>query len=216
MPLEDSLNLPSPLERDFVSTIPATDREFLRRLAPMLRPAFASVQERDTAYGTLGLSDSACCVVPSEATEYRWDGRQWLAYDLRPKSFDPGWFSGSELTRLTNTGGSSVGWYTRTGHTYQWQIVFTRGTTAAGAFVGSGYYSWLLPFPSYTYNSTGSGFVRNGPAGSMEINGSVVMRDSTHVSLLSGASRIGKASFETIADGFTAVLSGVHRLGGLL
>ena len=216
MPSENALGLLSPDERDFVSTLPATDRESLRRLAPMLRPSFASVQERDAAYTGLGLSDAPTCVIPSEGAEYKWDGRQWLAYDLRPKSFDPGWFSGSDLQRLTNTGGSSIGWYIRRGHTYEWQIVFTRGTTAAGANVGSGYYSWLLPFPSWSYNSTGTGYVRNGPAGSMEVDGSVVMRDSTHVSLLSGASRIGTASFETIADGFTAVLSGVHRLGGLL
>lgn len=49
----------------------------------------------------------------------------------------------------------------------------------------------------------------------MELDGSVVMRDSKHVSLLSGAKRIGTDSFETIADGMTVVLTGEGLIGGL-
>lgn len=213
MPFEDSLTgLPRPDTEDWVSSIPRTEREFVRRLAKMLRRPFASENERDTTFGRLGLNDAAVAPIPSQNIEARWDGRQWVTHDTRPKEWNPGWFSGSELAPLSNTTGTCTGTYLRRGHTVWWRIVFVRG---AGANVGSGYYSWELPFALDTYNSSGSGFVRNGAGGSMELDGSVVMRDSKHVSLLSGAKRIGTDSFETIADGMTIVLTGEGLIGGL-
>lgn len=211
MPLEDSLNLPSPLERDFVSTIPATDREFLRRLAPMLRPAFASVQERDTAYGTLGLSDSACCVVPSEATEYRWDGRQWLAYDLRRRTFNPNWKYGTTDAKSISVGnGTCTGTYLREGPKFTWEIVVVRGSTT---WVGDGSYSWELPIPAKNFRMTGTGYVRND---GLEIECSVVGRSSTSVALVTGGKRIGHDSVASWAVGAEIVLYGEAFIGGIL
>lgn len=211
MPLEDSLNLPSPLERDFVSTIPATDREFLRRLAPMLRPAFASVQELDTAYGTLGLSDSACCVVPSEATEYRWDGRQWLPYDLRRRTFNPNWKYGTTDAKSISVGnGTCTGTYLREGPKFTWEIVVVRGSTT---WVGDGPYSWELPIPAKNFRMTGTGYVRND---GLEIECSVVGRTSNSVALVAGGKRIGHDSVVSWAVGAEIVLYGEAFIGDIL
>lgn len=211
MPLEDSLNLPSPLERDFVSTIPATDREFLRRLAPMLRPAFTSEQERDTAYGTLGLSDSACCVVPSEGAEYKWDGRQWLAYDLRRRTFNPNWKYGTTDAKSISVGnGTCTGTYLREGPKFTWEIVVVRGSTT---WVGDGSYSWELPIPAKNFRMTGTGYVRND---GLEIECSVVGRSSTSVALVTGGKRIGHDSVASWAVGAEIVLYGEAFIGGIL
>lgn len=214
MSYEDELTrLVRPDSPDYVSDIPQIEREFLRRLIPMLRIPAASTTARDLLYPRLGLNDAVTVPVPSEGVEYQWDTRQWTVHDLYPKSFTPTWTSGAERVGLSIGNGTLTGMYQRRGHTMWWRISLQRGTTTN---LGAGEYGWKLPFPQKTHLQTGSAIATSGgssPYG--QLDGVVGFADPSWIYMLSAGQRVGTDSLQW-SPGGTIILEGVTQMGGLV
>ena len=194
---------------DYVSDIPAIERDFLRRLAPMLRVTVASITDRNALYPRPGLNERPIVSIPSLDEEHRWDGKQWLIFDTRPKWYTPVWYSSEDLKTVEIKGGTIKGWFQRQGHTMKWKIEVTRGTDTN---FGDGYYSFFLPKPVRSILETGKGFARSG---GVENAGTVAFRDTSRPILVVGSSRVGSGTY-TWAAGDTIVLAGENMLGGVL
>lgn len=194
---------------DYVSDIPAIERDFLRRLAPMLRITVASVTDRNALYPRPGLNERPIVSIPSLDEEHRWDGKQWLIFDTRPKWYTPLWYAGADLTALEIKDGTIKGWYQRQGHTMKWKIELVRG---ANSHFGDSYYSFYLPKPVRNLLEVGTGVVRSG---GVEYAGAVTFRDNSRPILVIGGSRVGYQTY-TWAAGDAIILAGENMLGGLL
>lgn len=194
---------------DYVSDIPAIERDFVRRLAPMLRVTVASVGDRNALYPRPGLNERPIVSIPSLDEEHRWNGKQWLIFDTQPKWYTPVMYSGPDLAVMSIKSGTIKGWYMRQGHLMDWKIEMTRGSDTN---LGNGYYSWYLPKPVRSIAETGKGFVSSG---GIEYEGGVAFRDTSRPVLVIGGSRVGGSTYSW-DTGDTIVLTGRNMLGGLL
>ena len=208
--IEPITGLPRPDGPDYVADIPAIERDFMRRLVPLLRNRFETLDDVRAAYPQLTTADAGVsALVPSDGVEYRWDGKQWGPWDLTLKSWTPIWATGSELGRLAIMDGTLEGVYMRRGPLVWWKITLIRGERTN---LGTGAYSWTLPFAMRSYRQTGTGYVR---ASNVESSGGVAFRDSTRAILVVGGRRVGSDSFAWTA-GDEIVLSGETLMGGVL
>ena len=227
--VSDFTGLKWPEGKDFESNTPQIWVETDRLLGQggMVVSAI-DVDDRNRKFPAPGLNQRPV-VQLGNGELHKWDGRQWLIHDDKPKSatfymYSMAAAAGGGLLGMTmdpdgsGDGGGQV-WWKRDGHFVDWRISVVRG---ADANVGSGTYTWLTPF-SVRWGSIGGVPVQpTGGLSGMVVRGGmsypcgVYWIDKNHPILVRyDGTRVGYDTFSW-GTGDSIVLGGRSRIGGLL
>lgn len=168
------------------------------------------------------------------AEEHRWDGRQWLIWDDKPRAFTPNWQAvdasdGSAYTLVIDTNRSGDGfiggWWQRQGHFAEWSISVLRGDDTMRGGAGN-YYRWSMPFAPYNANpdgwlpdDAGQTCVVRTPANGVNFGFAAWLSSAYVYCIMPNASgsdkSLGTSTF-TWETGASIRLGGRTRMGGLL
>lgn len=203
---------------DWVDSLPSTDALKELILRGLIRVPVTSVEKRNELFPNPTAYQRPVAYIASIAEEHRWDGRQWLIFDDRPKAFESAWQTWPEVRTLAvgALGDASAaifeGKMQRQGHWVDWTIIQRRGPDTYKGSAGE-MYTWSLPFAVRDWvTATGNATVR--PYGKV-ITAGVVWADASKVQIALGDNtRMGYDSY-TWRDGDRWQLSGRNMLGGL-
>lgn len=203
---------------DWVDSLPSTDALKELILRGLIRVPVTSVEKRNELFPNPTAYQRPVAYMASAAEEHRWDGRQWLIFDDRPKPFTSAWQTWPETRTLAvgALGDASAAIFEakmqRQGHWVDWMIIQRRGPDTYKGSAGE-LYTWSLPFAVRDWvTATGNATVR---VGSKVVTGGVVWADATRVQIaLPDDTRMGYGSF-TYNTGDKWQLSGRNMLGGL-
>lgn len=205
-----------PIGPDFVSSLPTTAIDDEAALRGMILVPCASVDQRNLFFPNPGINDRPKVSIGALAERHEWDGKQWLIYDERPKTYPSYWYSGSSLQVLSvgaisdPDGAMFTTTVKRDGWFMDWRIILRRGPNTN---VGSGYYSYFLPYPTDNWlTASGKASLR---IGSREIEAGVVFRDANRPVIILNEGRMGTDSF-SYSTGDKWSLSGRTMIGGLV
>lgn len=219
-----------PEGKDFESNTPLIWQESDRLIGQsMITVSAIDVTDRDKKFPAPGLNQRPV-VQLANGELHKWDGRQWLIFDVSPQTgafamyaVDPE--SPSTLNPMTvdpdssGDGGGQV-WWQRDGHHVDWQITTVFGADSNMGWT-NGWFVWLTPFVSKWTSIAGKNI---GPAtvrGTAQVGNKayplgVSWTDPTHaVAIDPTGTRVGRSNWAW-SGGDWITIGGRSRMSGLI